>query len=81
MSTVAAILRKIYDHTLNKDSAYYYAVMQINYKDSVSNQKRIAEFQNLTFGQQLSRDKDDQAKVAQANEQRKLNIHNMLVSH
>ncbi len=73
MSTVAAILRKIYDHTLNKDSAYYYAVMQINYKDSVSNQKRIAEFQNLTFGQQL-REIDDQAKVAQANEQRKLNI-------
>jgi tetratricopeptide (TPR) repeat protein len=73
MSTVAAILRKIYDHDLNKDSAYYYAVMQINYKDSVSNQKRIAEFQNLTFGQQL-REIDEQAKAEQAKEQRRQNI-------
>ena len=45
-------MKNITIYTLNKDSAYYYAVMQINYKDSVSNQKRIAEFQNLTFGQQ-----------------------------
>jgi tetratricopeptide (TPR) repeat protein len=73
MSTVAAILRKIYDHDLNKDSAYYYAVMQINYKDSVNNQKRIAEFQNLTFAQQL-REIDEQAKVEQAKEQRRQNI-------
>jgi tetratricopeptide (TPR) repeat protein len=73
ISTVAEILRKIYAHSGNKDSAYYYAVMQINYKDSVSNQKRIAEFQNITFNQQL-RELDEQSKANEANEQRRLNI-------
>jgi hypothetical protein len=73
MSTVAEILRKVYAHSLNKDSAYYYAVMQINYKDSVSSQKRVAEFQNLTFQQQL-KDIDEQTKAAEADEQRRHNI-------
>jgi tetratricopeptide (TPR) repeat protein len=79
MATVAEILRKIYAHALNKDSAYYYAVMQINYKDSVSNQKRIAEFQNLTFGQQL-REIDEQTKTAEAAEQQKQNIQYVLIA-
>jgi hypothetical protein len=79
MSTVAAILRKIYDHALNKDSAYYYAVMQINYKDLVSNQKRIAEFQNITFVQQL-REIDEQAKAEEAADQRKQNIQYALIA-
>jgi hypothetical protein len=79
MSTVAEILRKVYAHALNKDSAYYYAVMQINYKDSVSNQKRIAEFQNLTFGQQL-REIDEQAKATEAAEQQKQNIQYALIA-
>ena len=79
MSTVAAILRKIYDHTLNRDSAYYYAVMQINYKDSVSNQKRVAEFQNLTFAQQL-KDIDEQAKATEAAEQQQQNIQYALIA-
>jgi tetratricopeptide (TPR) repeat protein len=72
-STVAEILRKVYAHSGNRDSAYYYAVMQISYKDSVSNQKRIAEFQNLTFNQQL-KEIDEQEKAAEAAEQRKQNI-------
>jgi hypothetical protein len=73
MSTVAEILRKVYAHSSKKDSAYYYAVMQIDYKDSVSNQKRIAEFQNLTFGQQL-KEIDEQEKANELAEQRKQNI-------
>jgi hypothetical protein len=79
MSTVAEILRKVYARQSNKDSAYYYAVMQINYKDSVSSQKRIAEFQNLTFGQQL-REIDEQAKASEATEQRKQNIQYALIA-
>jgi tetratricopeptide (TPR) repeat protein len=79
MSTVAEILRKVYAHEMNKDSAYYYAVMQIEYKDSISSQKRIAEFQNLTFGQQL-REIDEQAKTAEAAEQRKQNIQYALIA-
>ncbi|MDP9048539.1 MAG: hypothetical protein M3N14_10405, partial [Bacteroidota bacterium] len=79
VSTVAEILRKIYAHEINKDSAYYYAVMQINYKDSVSSQKRVAEFQNLTFGQQL-REIDDQTKAAEAAEQQKQNLQYVLIA-
>ena len=79
MTTVAEILRKVYAHGLNKDSAYYYAVMQINYKDSVSNQKRVAEFENLTFGQQL-REIDEQAKAAEVAEQQKQNIQYAMIA-
>jgi tetratricopeptide (TPR) repeat protein len=79
MGTVAEILRKVYAHALNKDSAYYYAVMQIAYKDSVSNQKRIAEFQNLTFGEQL-REIDQKAKAAEIAEQQKQNIQYALIA-
>ena len=79
MGTVAEILRKVYAHALNKDSAYYYAVMQIAYKDSVSNQKRIAEFQNLTFGEQL-REIDQKAKATEAAAQRQQNIQYALIA-
>ncbi len=79
MGTVAEILRKVYAHTLNKDSAYYYAVMQIDYKDSVTNQKRLAEFQNLTFGQQL-REIDEQTKADEAAERQEQNIQYALIA-
>jgi hypothetical protein len=47
--------------------------MQIDYRDSVNNQKKQAEFQNLTFKQQLN-DIDEQAKIREADEQRQHNI-------
>ena len=53
ISTVAEVLRKLYTHAEQKDSIIYYAQLQIAYKDSVSNQKKQSEFQNLTFIQQL----------------------------
>ncbi|HEY0432217.1 MAG TPA: hypothetical protein VGC95_00005, partial [Chitinophagaceae bacterium] len=43
ISNVAEVLRKIYSQKNQKDSIIYYAQMQIDYKDSVSNQKRLAE--------------------------------------
>lgn len=73
ISNVAKILRKVYTHTGKKDSIIYYAQIQIDYKDSVSNQKRIAEFQNMTFVQQL-KNIDEQSKIEEVNEQRKHNI-------
>lgn len=79
ISNIAGILRKIYTHTGEKDSIIYYAQLQINYKDSVSNQKRIAEFQNITFAQQL-KDIDEQSKINEANEQRKHNIQYALIA-
>jgi hypothetical protein len=79
ISNIAGILRKVYMHTGKKDSIIYYAQMQINYKDSVSNQKRIAEFQNITFAQQL-KNIDEQSKIDEANERRKNNIQYVLIA-
>jgi tetratricopeptide (TPR) repeat protein len=73
ISTVAEVLRKIYLKDNNHDSALYYAEIQIAYQDSVSNQKKIAEFQNITFTQQL-RDIDEQQKRKQDADQRKQNL-------
>ena len=79
ISTVSDILRKIYTHSAEKDSIIYYAQLQIDYKDSVNNQKKASEFQNLTFGQQL-REIDEQAKARQDAEQRKQNIQYALIA-
>ena len=73
IANVAGNLKKIYAHANNKDSAFYYAEMQIAYQDSVSSQKRIAEFQNISFAQQL-KDIDEEAKSNEAAQQRKQNI-------
>jgi len=79
ISNVAEILKKIYSHDNKRDSAFYYAEIQIAYKDSLSNQKRIAEFQNITFAQQL-KDIDEQAKVAEEAIQRKQNLQYALIA-
>jgi hypothetical protein len=73
ISNVAESLKKIYNHAGNRDSAFYYAEMQIAFKDSVSNQKRIAEMQNISFAQQL-RDIDEDARAEQDAGQRRQNI-------
>lgn len=79
ISNVAESLKKIYNHAANRDSAFYYAEMQIAYKDSLSNQKRLAEFQNITFNQQL-RDIDEQAKRNGETIQRKQNLQYALIA-
>jgi magnesium-transporting ATPase (P-type) len=73
ISNVAESLKKIYSNSNNRDSAFYYAEMQIAYKDSVGNQKRIAEMQNISFAQQL-RDIDEETRARQDIEQRRQNI-------
>ncbi|MDB5224359.1 MAG: Tetratricopeptide repeat-containing protein [Chitinophagaceae bacterium] len=73
IANVAEVLRKIYTHTAWKDSIIYYAQLQIDYKDSVSNQKKQSEFQNLTFSQQLH-EIDEQTKAKEAAEEQRQNI-------
>jgi tetratricopeptide (TPR) repeat protein len=73
IANVAEVLRKIYSQTAEKDSIIYYAQLQIDYKDSVSNQKKQSEFQNLTFSQQLH-EIDEQTKAKEAAEEQKQNI-------
>ncbi len=79
ISTVAEVLRKIYVQKGDKDSIIYYAQLQMDYKDSVSNQKKISEFQNLTFSQQL-RDIDDQTRARQTESNRKQNLQFALIA-
>jgi tetratricopeptide (TPR) repeat protein len=79
ISTVASTLRKIYIHYEQKDSIIFYSQLQIDYKDSVNNQKKIAEFQNLTFAQQL-REIDEQTKAREAKEERTQNIQYALIA-
>ena len=79
ISSVAEVLRKIYTHITNKDSIIYYAQLQIDYKDSVSSQKKQSEFQNLTFSQQL-REIDEQTKAKQAIAERRQNIQFVLIA-
>ena len=79
MALAAEILHKVYNYFGNRDSAYQYATIQIACKDSVSNQKRITEFQNLTFAQKL-KDIDEEAKLKEAEDQRKQNIQFALIA-
>ena len=79
ISTVAEVLRKIYTNATEKDSIIYYAQLQIDYKDSVSNQKKQSEFQNITFNQQL-REIDEQSKAKEAKEQRKQNLQYVIIA-
>ena len=79
ISNAAELLRKLYTHEGQKDSIIYYAQLQIDYKDSVSSQKKQAEFQNLTFGQQL-RQIDELTKLKEAESQRKQNIQYVLIA-
>jgi len=79
ISNVASTLRKIYSHYGTKDSIIFYGQLQIDYKDSVNNQKKAAEFQNLTFAQQL-REIDEQTKAKEASLERKQNIQYALIA-
>ena len=73
------MLRKIYTRAGVKDSIIYYAQLQIDYKDSVNNQQKQSEFQNITFSQQL-RGIDEQTKMQEAKEQRKHNLQYALIA-
>ncbi len=79
ISSLSEVLRKIYTQAGVKDSIIYYAQLEINYKDSLSNQKKQSEFQNLTFAQQL-RDIDEQSKAKQAAAERRQNIQFALIA-
>ncbi|MDO8994213.1 MAG: hypothetical protein Q7U83_14160, partial [Daejeonella sp.] len=79
ISTVASTLRKIYIHYAIQDSIIYYAQLQIDYTDSVTNQRKQAEFQNITFSQQL-REIDEQTKARETAEARQRNIQYALIA-
>ncbi|HQV00212.1 MAG TPA: hypothetical protein PLO59_03575 [Bacteroidia bacterium] len=78
VSLAAQVLQQVYG-LHNTDSAYHFALMQIAYQDSANSLKKIHEFQNITFAQQL-REIDEQAKSEVAALQRKQNIQYGLIA-
>lgn len=75
----AAVLRKYFVHTGDKDSALFYSEMQMAYNDSMNSQRRLAELQNMTFAQQL-REMDEETKREEARKQRNQNIQYVLIA-
>ncbi|HYK45341.1 MAG TPA: tetratricopeptide repeat protein, partial [Parafilimonas sp.] len=64
----AALLRTIYSQLGLKDSAYYYADMKDAYRDTIFNEQKIIQLQNIGFAQQIKEKEDQEKQVAQANE-------------
>ena len=79
IADAAEVLRKIYNHLQQKDSAYYYADMRIVYKDSIASQEKVNEIQNMTFAKQLE-DNEEKIKAEQAKEEREQNIQYGLIA-
>jgi len=75
----AEVLRKVYNFLNKKDSAYYYADMQLAYKDSTASQQKLNEIQNTTFAKQL-KDNQEQIEADLAKEEREQNIQYGLIA-
>ena len=56
-------LRTIYDTLNNKDSSYYYAKMVIAYRDTVFNEQKNIQVQNLMFTQQIHEKESEEEKI------------------
>lgn len=69
----AETLRRIYDSLQQKDSAYYFSTIEITYRDSVFNDQKNYQLQNLIFDEQL-KEKEDAAKKIESDKERRHNL-------
>lgn len=69
----AEVLRIIYETLNQKDSAYYYAKMVIAYRDTVFNEQKNIQIQNLGFTQQIHEKEAEQEKEKE-NKERQQNL-------
>ncbi len=79
MINAAALLRKVYYATGQKDSSYYYSDVKDAYSDSVFNEQQRNQIQNLSFIQQL-KENENQARLLEEAEHRKQNIQYALIA-
>ena len=79
MINAAALLRKVYYAVGENDSSYYYSDVKDAYTDSVFNEQRRNQIQNLSFSQQI-KEKEDEAKLSEEADQRKQNIQYALLA-
>lgn len=75
----AGFLSQVYNKLHQPDSAYYYLSMESSLKDSVFNQTNINKIQSLAFNEQIRRI-DEEAKLKEAEQQRKQNIQFALIA-
>nr|HQU56531.1 hypothetical protein [Chitinophagaceae bacterium] len=75
----AGFMRQIYDTLHRADSAYYYSRIELATKDSLFSQENINKIQALAFKEQL-RNIEEEAKLAEAAQQRKQNIQFVLIA-
>ena len=66
-------LQKIYFALHQPDSAYYYATLQLAYRDSLFNQEKMNAVQDISFNESI-RQKEEEAKHLEETEQRKHNL-------
>ena len=66
-------LQKIYFALHQPDSAYYYATLQLAYRDSLFNQEKMNAVQDISFNESI-RQKEEEAKHLEEAEQRKHNL-------
>ena len=68
-----SILSKTYDKLHMADSAFYYARLELAYRDSLYNQEKINSLQDMTFTEEI-RQKEIAAKEAEQRAERKHNL-------
>jgi tetratricopeptide (TPR) repeat protein len=68
-----SFLRRIYEAAHQSDSAYYFAKLELAYRDSLFNQDRLYAVQDLAFKEQV-RQHEEKVKKAEEDVQRKHNL-------
>ena len=66
-------LRKIYKSLNQPDSAYYYATLELDYRDSLFNREKLNAVQDMTVAEDI-RQKEEAIKQSEAAIQRKNNL-------
>ncbi len=70
---IAGTLRQTYEGLRRPDSAYYFAKLELAYRDSLFNSQKLSDVQNITFAEQV-RQGEEAIKEAEAALERKDNL-------
>ena len=74
-----ATLRQIYEASHQPDSAYYFAKLELAYRDSLFNQERLDAVQDMMSKEQVQQ-QEETLKKAEEEEQRKNNLQYSLIA-
>ena len=74
-----ARLRKIYEAAHQPDSAYYFANLELSYRDSLFNQEKLNSVQDMMFKEQV-RQQEEEIKKSEEAMQRERNLQYALIA-